>query len=529
MSATAATPAATALRLTADKNALSSKIAHDLSVLASIAAAEAAPTVRQPLELVAVVDRSGSMGGSKMKEMKETLSFLVQHGLQKADRFAIVAFDNNVETRLDVTTMDAAGKKTALEAVAALHPGGATNLSGGLLQGIDTLTRQAAGGVTNRAVLLFTDGIANNGIREPSAIVAAAQGAMTAAPCTIFTFGFGADHTEDLLRNLAESTNGLYYYVAKSEDIPTSFADCLGGLVSVVAQNVTLTLEGVDGAVLGEAFCPYKREVLEGGRLALSLGDLYSEDEKDIVLALKLPALSQPTPDAATVVRASLRYFSVAASAMEEVSATLLIGRPESTPEGQPVNARLEEQRNRIEVADAMKKASVLADNGQVEEGRALLRSAIAKARASPAAASPVVLGIVEEAEKIESKYVDRHTYMAVGSKMSKMSAMANMQQRSTHMSAAHYEKKSKMAMKSMFVERASAASASASTSLPPPPPPAPPLPPPPPPSVNMQTMSAPPAPPAAASAPTVPKSKKAMLRLPSLRSFRGSSADGEE
>ena len=32
-------------------------------------------------------------------------------------------------------------------------------------------------------------------------------------PMTIFTFGFGSDHNEDMLRSLAGTTNGLYYYL----------------------------------------------------------------------------------------------------------------------------------------------------------------------------------------------------------------------------------------------------------------------------------------------------------------------------
>jgi len=460
---------ATSLTLSAERGALASNTEQSITVLVSMVAAEAAAAVRQPLELVACVDRSGSMNGAKIQQMKDSLQFLVNHGLQKADKLAIVAFDNNVETRLTVTKMDAAGKKRALKAIDELRPGGATNLSGGLLQSIDLLSHGAVSAGTNRAVLLFTDGIANNGIREPTAIVAAAQGAMEAAPCTIFTFGFGSDHTEDLLRSLAESTNGLYYFVTKPEDIPTSFADCLGGLVSIVAQNALLTLDAVDGTLLGEARCPYKRE-LAGPRLTVSLGDLYSEDEKDILLEVKLPTLQAARPEAAVALQASLRYFSVASSSMETVSATLSLSRPEATPANQPANARLEEQRNRIDVAEAMRKASTLADNGQLDEGRDLIRMAVAHAKASPAAASPIVNGIIEEAERVQSTFVDRHMYHDLGAKMSKMSAMSNMMQRSTHTSAMVYEKKSKLAMKGLFSSSSAAARSTAVSASPPPP-----------------------------------------------------------
>lgn len=456
------------IALYAEKNQLAAAAAHSLQVLVSMAAPEALPSQRQPLELCAVVDRSGSMSGQKMKAMKEALRFLVSHGLQSDDRFALVAFDNNVEVRLPVTSMTAKGKKVALETVDALSTGGATNLSGGLLRGLDLLGQSAIANA-NKAVMIFTDGIANNGITDPAGILAAAQGAMAGSPTTLFTFGFGGDHQESLLRSLAEDTNGLYYYVQKSEDIPVSFADCLGGLVSVVAQNALLTIEGVEGAAVAKAHCHYKQEATAsgGGTLALALGDIYAEDEKDVLLSCTLPALGAPRAAPAPALRVSLRYFSVATSRIEESAAELAFGRPEQTPAGQPVPARLDEQRNRVAVAEAMAAASELADGGQIEEGRTLLRKAVEVASASPAAASEVVRNIISDATAAEAGYADAVTYRAVGSKMSKMSAMSHMQQRSNHCSAATYERKSKMAMKSAFLSSASS-SASASSSPPP-------------------------------------------------------------
>ena len=101
------------LSLVAEKTQLSASINHVLSALVSIKAPDAPPTTRQPLELVAVVDRSGSMSGANMKAMKEALLFLVKHGLQREDRFALVSFDNTVELRLPVMTMEAAGSHPA--------------------------------------------------------------------------------------------------------------------------------------------------------------------------------------------------------------------------------------------------------------------------------------------------------------------------------------------------------------------------------------------------------------------------------
>jgi len=56
-------------------------------------------------------------------------------------------------------------------------------------------------------------------------------------PCTINTFGYGSDHDPALLKNISEKANGLYFYIEKPDEIPKAFADCLGGLLSTVAQK----------------------------------------------------------------------------------------------------------------------------------------------------------------------------------------------------------------------------------------------------------------------------------------------------
>jgi hypothetical protein len=44
---------------------------------------------------------------------------------------------------------------------------------------------------------------------------------------------------------IAEMGNGLYYAIEAAEAIPTAFADCLGGLLSVCAENIRLKLEAL--------------------------------------------------------------------------------------------------------------------------------------------------------------------------------------------------------------------------------------------------------------------------------------------
>ena len=57
----------------------------------------------------------------------------------------------------------------------------------------------------------------------------------------------------------------------------------------------------------------------------LSLGDLQSEEGRDVVLEIVLPALAAPTQD--TVLKATLSYFNVISSTMETASYELAINR----------------------------------------------------------------------------------------------------------------------------------------------------------------------------------------------------------
>lgn len=52
----------------------------------------------------------------------------------------------------------------------------------------------------------------------------------------------------------------MFYYVASEEDISQAFADSLGGLLSVVAQNLDLTVTAAEGVTIKELQVTYACE-----------------------------------------------------------------------------------------------------------------------------------------------------------------------------------------------------------------------------------------------------------------------------
>jgi len=442
------------LTVTGEKDAVAydSEWSSFVAMLSLRAPSAPADIKRPAIDLVACIDRSGSMNGQKIHLMKQTLELLVTRaGLTSEDKISLVTFDSNVKLELPLTSMDSNGHSIAERVIERVHPGSTTNLSGGALKAIDVLDASARTNAAKtgqedkqrtRAVMLFTDGLANEGIRDTSSLVAAVSNALASAstklggPISMFTFGFGSDHNEECLRKLAScsGTGGQYYYVNGPDDIPNAFADCLGGLTSVVAQNASLSLQPADGVrvsrILGRT---YTRDA--SGEIAL--GDLFSEDEKNILVELTLPKLTSPAAFAAPVLHASLRAFNVVARAPDVVSVTLTVARPTSTPPEQPVNAALDVQRNRVQTAEAMEEAARMADMGDLAAGRRELQRVRSLVSASSSAAETLSMDLISQCGMLEEQFASTSTYRSIGSKMSKMQAMSNGLERGNHMMSA--------------------------------------------------------------------------------------------
>ncbi len=116
----------------------------------------------------------------------------------------------------------------------------------------------------------------------------------------------------------------------------------------------------------------------------IAMGDLQSEEERDIVMELKLPTMPSPQQD--LVIKATLSYFNVITSALDTVTFDLNIDRKGegiftkaeyifilcalslSLSDGAqgPAKESVDVQRNRIIATSALKKAEPLADQGEL-------------------------------------------------------------------------------------------------------------------------------------------------------------------
>ncbi|MDH7480070.1 MAG: VWA domain-containing protein, partial [Syntrophomonadaceae bacterium] len=251
-------------------------------VLVNLSAPELPAEKRPKQNLSFVIDRSGSMAGKKLSWTKKAVSFALGH-LGGEDYCSVVAFDD-VVTLLAAAT-DARNKDLIKRGVDKLYPGGCTNLSGGMLQGLSEVKKNLDPRRVNW-VLLLTDGMANVGVTDHEALVEMAQD-MAGGGVSLSTFGLGEDFEEDLLKAMAEKGGGSFYYIESPDQIPGIFEQELEGLLSIVAQNLKVRVTPRSGVeVCGVIGYP----PTDSGLKTIELPDIYSGETRSLVLALSVSA-----------------------------------------------------------------------------------------------------------------------------------------------------------------------------------------------------------------------------------------------
>ena len=197
-------------------------------------ARDVAPRDRQRASLTFVVDTSGSMEqGGRLEMVKEAMRILVR-GLDRNDRVAIVAFGDKARVVLGPT--QATHEAAILDALDGLHPGGSTNLEGGLRLGYD-LARQTLTENDIDRVVLASDGVANVGLTDPAGILGSIKRDADAG-IELVSVGVGMGNYNDaLLEQLADQGDGFYAYINTLDEARRLFTEELTSTLETVALD----------------------------------------------------------------------------------------------------------------------------------------------------------------------------------------------------------------------------------------------------------------------------------------------------
>jgi len=215
--------------------------AHNRELLRfSVKTAAAGRQAGRPLNIVLLLDNSGSMErADRVSIIREALRVLAGQ-LQASDTFSIVTFARTAQLRVDGIPGNQAA--AASEEIAKLTPEGGTNLGEALDLAYETALHHYLANGDNRVVLL-TDGAANLGDVNPDALkqkVEAHRQQGVALDC----FGIGwEDYNDDLLEVLTRNGDGRYGFINKPEEADTEFVAQIAGALHVAAADVKVQVE----------------------------------------------------------------------------------------------------------------------------------------------------------------------------------------------------------------------------------------------------------------------------------------------
>lgn len=233
---------------------------------------------RQAVHMVFLVDISDSMSeGRKLDTVKQSLQFIVPL-LTQDDMVSLVTFGDEAEILLK--QVPASEQTPILGKIRSLRTKGYTNMSGGLMCITDCLAALDRPNMKT-GVLLLTDGHANKGVSDMPGLKSIVRRLVELHPSlTLTTIGYGHDHQVDLLRDMAEVGGGSYNIVYTLESVATTFGEVLGGLTTVVAQNVEVRFPASAELKTG-----YGIRTNPAQEQIVRIGDVYADNEIIILFA----------------------------------------------------------------------------------------------------------------------------------------------------------------------------------------------------------------------------------------------------
>ena len=275
----------------------------EVNLLLEITAPAAASTERRaPTALVVVLDRSGSMAGDRLTAAQQALRTLVDR-LDPTDHFGLVAFDH--EAAVVVPAGPVADKQGIKHAIAALTPGGSTDLSAGYLRGLQELHRISAKGGSK--LLLISDGHANSGVTEPERLAEVAQRAASDGVTTT-TLGLGLGYDEALLGAIARGGNGGEHFAEDGDTAVGMIAREIDGLLNESVQAASLLLRMAPEVAGVRVANDLPAHATDDGVL-VELGSFWSGELRKLVVTFDIPGI--PALGLAQIATLELRYVKL--------------------------------------------------------------------------------------------------------------------------------------------------------------------------------------------------------------------------
>ncbi|KAL3622058.1 hypothetical protein CASFOL_034254 [Castilleja foliolosa] len=396
---------------------------------------------RAPIDLVMVLDVSGSMNkASKLDLVKRASSFVIDH-LGHSDRLSIVSFDTRALRILSLRRMTEKGRDDAKRIVDSLSakPNAGTNILDGLTKGVQVLQERRKQNPV-ASMLFLSDGHDTcNNLKSkqpseylPASIVRGTDKGHQTFP--VHTFGFGVNHDPLVMHAIADLSGGTFSFIESYDSVQDAFMRHIGGLLSIVVRDLRLTLRSASDGV-GIKSIPSGKHASERSnqesRGTVDVGDLYADEEKEFLVSVSVPVyVSNGNVRTTPLLDITCSYIDELSNTMIEMESVEIRRPGVPLPSDVKVKVEVDRQKNRLDAGEGLAEAQRVAETGDLEGARAILSKKISSVRASASGqvGDDLCLQLEAEMRETEEKMGCKETYERVGRAyaLSSMSGHAN-------------------------------------------------------------------------------------------------------
>jgi|HigsolmetaAR202D_1030399.scaffolds.fasta_scaffold00030_6 Uncharacterized protein containing a von Willebrand factor type A (vWA) domain len=242
-----------------------------------------------PLNLCLVIDRSSSMRGERLMQVKDAAQRIVDQ-MDQQDYFSLVTFNDRAETVISAQRVT--NKADLKRMINSIEAAGGTEMATGMAMALQEIQRPMLARGINR-MLLLTDGRTYGDEGRCVDIARRAQN----RGIGITALGIGNEWNEDLLETIAARENSRTQYITSAQEVTAVFADELKRMHTIFAQGVTLQADVRPGGMLRslDRVRPFISSVAVAEEQELrwtgSLGDWPGSDVQAFLIELVIPPL----------------------------------------------------------------------------------------------------------------------------------------------------------------------------------------------------------------------------------------------
>jgi Ca-activated chloride channel homolog len=210
-------------------------------VLLEVMPTSLAPGNAQPVNFSLVLDRSGSMAGNKLQQMKTAAKLIVDR-LGAQDLLSVVVFDDTADIIMPgEPVLDRDALKRRIDTI---QERGGTHMSTGMRAGFQELQRGTSPARVSR-LLLLTDGQTWEDQAECETL--ADQYRTAGIPINVMGLGLGSDWDPRLLEDIAQRSGGEWTIIDEPEKASGVFAHILQTMQGTAVSNAMLTMRLAEG------------------------------------------------------------------------------------------------------------------------------------------------------------------------------------------------------------------------------------------------------------------------------------------